>query len=458
MNQLKEQSPQQKVIIMGAAGRDFHNFNTYFRNNSRFKVVAFTAYQIPHIEKRQYPSTLAGEFYPQGIPIRPEFELESLIKNHKVDMVVFSYSDLSHQETMHKASRVVAAGASFTFLGPDQTMLKSNKPVISVCATRTGCGKSQTSRKIVKILTDMGISVVSVRHPMPYGDLEKQRVQRYARMNDLDTHHCTIEEREEYEPYLEMGAVVYAGVDYGDILRKAEVEADIILWDGGNNDYPFFHSDLEIVVLDAHRPQHEMEYYPGEVNFRRAGVIIINKIDTANREDVLTIRKNILDINPKATVIEGASPLKVNGHEMIKGKRVLVVGDGPTMTHGGLPFGSGMMAALKYGAGEIVDPRPYLKGELVETFENYPHLGKVLPAMGYGPGQIKDLEATINACECDLVIIGTPIDLNRVMNIKHPFVRVGYELQEIGEPDLRTILQEWCKGKVKGSEFKMGSR
>ncbi len=435
-----------RVIIMGAAGRDFHNFNTYFRDNDLFDVVAFTATQIPDISGKKYPAELAGKLYPKGIPIHDEKELVELIRKHKANQVVFSYSDQPHENVMHKASIVQAAGADFVMLGPDSTMIKSTKPVISICAVRTGCGKSQTTRAIVRRLQAMGKKVVSIRHPMPYGDLAKQAVQRFASLEDLKKHHCTIEEMEEYEPHIAMGAVIYAGVDYGRILREAEKEADVIIWDGGNNDFPFYRSDLEVVVVDPHRPGHEVEYHPGEVNFRRADVIVINKIDSADPENVGIVRESIRECNPDAVVIDAASPLFVDNYKAIAGKRVLVVEDGPTLTHGEMEYGAGVVAAMKYGAADLVDPREYAVGRIVETFEEYPEIGTLLPAMGYGGQQIKDLETTINKTKCDLVIIATPIDLNRVCKIKHPTVKVDYELQEIGKPDLGDVLESFFCG------------
>lgn len=438
-------SDKVRVLIMGAAGRDFHNFNVFFRDNARFEVVAFTATQIPDIADKKYPVELAGKLYPDGIPIYDECELEKLIKKLKVDQVVFAYSDQPHESVMHKASRVMAMGADFILQGPRATMLKSSKPVISVCAVRTGCGKSQTSRAVVRILRGLGKKVVSIRHPMPYGDLAKQAVQRFADLKDLKKHECTIEEMEEYEPHIALGSVIYAGVDYEAILRKAEKEADIILWDGGNNDFPFYKSDLEIVVVDPHRPGHEMSYHPGEVNFRRADVIVINKIDTADLENIQEIRENIREFNPNAVIIDAASPLTVEDYEKIAGKKVLVVEDGPTLTHGEMHLGAGIIAAYKYGAAEIVDPKEYAVGKIKETFEKYPEVEGLLPAMGYGGQQVKDLETTINAVPCDLVIIGTPIDLRRVCHIKHPSVRVEYELQEIGRPDLNDVLAKFVR-------------
>ncbi|ASJ16680.1 GTPase [Thermococcus chitonophagus] len=442
---MAEQKKRKRVVILGAAGRDFHNFNVFFRDNPEYEVVAFTATQIPDIEGRVYPPELAGELYPNGIPILPEDDLEKIIKEKDVDIVVFAYSDVSHEHVMHLASRAHSAGADFWLLGPKSTMLKSSKPVVAVTAVRTGCGKSQTSRKVARLLQEMGFKVVAVRHPMPYGDLRKQVIQRFATFEDLDKHECTIEEREEYEPYLERGMVVYAGVDYEKILREAEKEADIILWDGGNNDFPFFEPDLWIVVTDPHRPGHELTHHPGETNFRSADVIIINKIDSAPPENIQTIRENIEKVNPNAIVIEAASPIFVDKPELIKGKRVLVVEDGPTLTHGGMSFGAGYIAAKKYGAKEIVDPRPYAVGSIIETYKKYPHLSNILPAMGYGKKQIKELEETINRADADVVIMGTPVDLRRFMNLNKPAVRVKYELEEIGTPKLKDILEEWVK-------------
>jgi predicted GTPase len=430
-----------KIIIMGAAGRDFHNFNVAFRNQPEYEVVAFTAAQIPGIDDKTYPAGLSGEYYPNGIPIHPEEELTDLIKKHRVNRVIFAYSDVTHEAVMHKASVVLAAGADFWLMGPDSTMLKSTKPVISVCAVRTGCGKSQTTRKVMQILKAAGKQAVAIRHAMPYGNLAKQKVQRFASLADLKKHDCTIEEMEEYEPYIAMGGVVYAGVDYEAILREAEQEAEIVLWDGGNNDLPFYVSDLEIVVTDPHRAGHETRYHPGETNLRRAQVVIINKMDTAEVAEVDKLRHTITNINPKATVIEAASPITVEGGEQIKSKRVLVVEDGPTLTHGEMPYGAGVVAARQFGAKEIIDPRPWAVGSIKDTFVKYPKVGALLPAMGYGPEQVHDLEKTINAVDCDLVIIGTPIDLNRVVNIQKPSVRVTYELQEIGSPNLAAVLK-----------------
>lgn len=434
---------KKKVIIMGAAGRDFHNFNMYYRDNDAYEVVAFTATQIPNIEGRKYPKELAGKLYPAGIPIEPESSLTDLIKKHKIDEVVFAYSDVPHAYVMHKAAIANAAGADFKLIGTEQTMIKSTKPVISICAIRTGSGKSQTTRKVSEILIAKGKKVAAVRHPMPYGDLVKQRVQRFAKLEDLDKHECTIEEREEYEPHINRGVTVFAGVDYEAILREAEKEADVVLWDGGNNDTPFYKSDLEIVVLDPHRPGHEMSYYPGETNFRRADVFVINKIDTANPENVNIVRNNIRAVNPDAVVIDGASPLYVEESEKIRGKRVLVIEDGPTLTHGEMKYGAGVMAALKYGAATLVDPRPFTVGTITETFKKYPEIGTLLPAMGYGDQQVKDLEATIKKTDCDLVIIATPIDLRRLVKFDKPTVKVGYELEEIGTPKLADVLKKF---------------
>jgi predicted GTPase len=434
---------KKKVLIMGAAGRDFHNFNMCFRDNEAYDVVAFTATQIPNIEGRKYPAELAGKLYPKGIPIEPESSLTELIKKHKVDEVVFAYSDVQHTYVMHKAAIVNAAGADFKLISTEATMIKSNKPVISICAIRTGSGKSQTTRKVSEILIAKGRKVAAVRHPMPYGDLVKQRVQRFANLEDLDKHECTIEEREEYEPHIERGVIVFAGVDYADILREAEKEADVVLWDGGNNDTPFYKSDLEIVVLDPHRPGHEMTYYPGETNFRRANVFVINKIDTAEPANVQIVRDNIRNINPNAIVIDGASPLFVEDSEKIRGKRVLVIEDGPTLTHGEMKYGAGVMAAMKYGAASLVDPRPFTVGTITETFKKYPEIGTLLPAMGYGDQQVKDLEDTINKTDCDLVIIATPIDLRRLVKLSKPAVKVAYELEEIGRPKLTDVLKNF---------------
>lgn len=432
-----------KVVIMGAAGRDFHNFNTYFRDNKDYRVVAFTATQIPDIEGRKYPAELAGKLYPKGIPIHAEAELNDLIAAHKVDDVHFAYSDVSHEYVMQKASQVMAAGANFVLLGPKDTMIKSRKPVISVCAVRTGSGKSQTSRKVAEILQKKGRQVVAIRHPMPYGDLVKQKVQRFADYADLDKHECTIEEREEYEPHIDKGIIVYAGVDYGAILRQAEKEADVILWDGGNNDFSFYKSDLEIVVADPHRAGHELRYHPGETNFRRAQVIVINKMDTAKKEDIDVVLANIKKINPKATIVRANSPTIVEDGGRITGKRVLVIEDGPTLTHGGMKYGAGIVAARKYGAAEIIDPRPFAVGTIKKTFEKYNHLDNVLPAMGYGDKQTRELAKTIEAIDCDLVVSATPIDITRVIKVSKPILRVGYELEEIGSPTLKDLLKKF---------------
>lgn len=431
-----------RTIIMGAAGRDFHNFNVFFRDNADYEVLAFTATQIPDIEGRTYPAELAGTLYPSGIPIYAEEDLEKLIVDLKADQVIFAYSDVPHETVMHKASLVLAAGADFRLMGLNDTQIKSTKPVVSICAVRTGSGKSQTTRRVAKILIDMGYKVAAIRHPMPYGDLVKQAVQRFADYSDLDKHECTIEEREEYEPHIDNGVIVYAGVDYEKILRQAEQEVDIVLWDGGNNDFPFYVSDLQIVVADPHRPGHEVAYHPGEVNARAADVFVINKVDTAKPEDVLSVRNNLREVNPDAVVIEGASPLFVDNPAAIAGKRVLVVEDGPTLTHGEMAYGAGWVAAKRFGASEIVDPRPYAVGSIKTTYEKYPKTGNVLPAMGYGEAQTRDLEKTINAMDVDLVIIGTPIDLNRIIKIDKPTQRVRYELQEIGQPTLQDILKE----------------
>jgi predicted GTPase len=428
------------AIIMGAAGRDFHNFNVFFRNNKDIRVAAFTATQIPDIEGRKYPKELAGDFYPEGIDIYPESQLVELIEKFAVHDVYFAYSDVPYRYVMSKSAEVMNAGANFILLGPDETMLKSSKPVVSVCAVRTGCGKSQTTRKVAAILKEMGYKVAAIRHPMPYGDLVAQRVQKFEKLEDLKKHKCTIEEMEEYEPHIKAGVTVFAGVDYEAILREAEKTADIILWDGGNNDFSFYKADLEIVVADPHRAGHELEYYPGEVNFRRADVIIINKIDTADLDNILELRENIVQFNPNAIVVDAASPLFVQGGEQIRGKSVLVIEDGPTLTHGEMEYGAGVMAAYKYGAAELVDPREYAVGTIAETYEKYPEIGILLPAMGYGEQQMKDLETTINKVEADLVIIATPIDLGRIVKFKKNTVRVTYELQEIGTPTLKEIL------------------
>ncbi len=437
---------KKNVIIIGAAGRDFHNYNTYYRDNEGFNVVAFTAAQIPDIDGRKYPAELAGKQYPAGIPIYAEKDLPKLIKELKVDICTFSYSDIPYQRVMATSAIVNAAGADFNLLGPAQTQVKSTKPVVAVVATRTGCGKSQTSRKVIEYLMAKGLKVVAVRHPMPYGDLIAQKVQRFARVSDLEKHKCTVEEMEEYEPHVVRGNVIYAGVDYEAILREAENDpdgCDVILWDGGNNDFPFYVPDLTITVADPHRPGHELSYYPGEVNLRIADAIVINKMDSASPEGIQTIRESIAKVNPNAIVIDGASPIKVDNPDIIKGKRVLVIEDGPTLTHGEMKLGAGTVAAMKFGAIELVDPRPYTVGKLSETFTIYPNIGTLLPAMGYGDEQLKDLETTINNADCDSVIIGTPIDLNRIININKPSTRVYYDLQEIGQPDLNGLLTDF---------------
>jgi len=430
-----------RTLIMGAAGRDFHNFNVFFRDNPDYEVVAFTAAQIPDIEGRTYPAELAGKLYPKGIPIFAETDLLKLIGEKKVDAVVFAYSDVPHEVVMHKASAVLAAGADFWLMGMKTTQLKSTKPVVSVCAVRTGSGKSQTTRRVSLILRSMGYKVAAIRHPMPYGDLVKQAVQRYADYSDLDKHECTIEEREEYEPHLDNGVIVYAGVDYEKILRQAEQEVDIILWDGGNNDFSFYVPDLSIVVADPHRPGHELSYHPGETNVIAADVFVINKVDTADAENVIKVRQNLRLLNPNAIVVEAASPLFVDDPDGIRGKRVLVIEDGPTLTHGEMAYGAGYVAARRFGAAEIVDPRPFAVRSIKATYEKYPKTGPILPAMGYGEEQTRDLEATINKSDVDLVIIGTPIDLMRVIKINKPAQRVRYELQEIGQPTLEDILK-----------------
>ena len=431
-----------RVIIMGAAGRDFHNFNTYFRDNPAYQVVAFTATQIPDIEGRLYPPGLAGKGYPEGIPIYAEEELPGLIKKHNVDEVVFAYSDVSHEYVMHKASLVMACGADFKLMGPETTMIKSNRKVVAVTSVRTGAGKSQTTRYVAKILTEAGKKVAVIRHPMPYGDLEEQVAMRFASYEDLDKFNCTIEEREEFEPHIDNGMVVYAGVDYEVILRQAEEEADVILWDGGNNDIPFYVSDIHIVIVDPHRAGHETSYHPGETNLRMADIAIINKIDSADPADVEAVKATIMENNPEARIIMANSPITTEQDETVKGKKVLVVEDGPTLTHGGMAFGAGVIAAEKLGASELIDPRPYAVGSIKNTFAKYNHLSKLLPAMGYGKAQIEELEQTINNSPAEVVVIGTPIDLRRVMSINKPAVRVGYELEEIGTPQLAGLLEK----------------
>ncbi len=428
---------------MGAAGRDFHNFNTFYRDNSDFEVKAFTATQIPDIEGRIYPPELAGSLYPNGIPIHDESELTDLIKKHSIEEVVFSYSDISHEDVMHKCALVNASGADFKLMGMDRTAIKSTKPVIGVCAVRTGCGKSQTTRRVAEIFKNAGKKVAVIRHPMPYGDISQQAVQRFAELSDLDAHQCTIEEMEEYEPHITRGNVVFAGVDYGAILEQAEQEADIILWDGGNNDMPFYKTDLLIVVTDPHRAGHELRYYPGETNLRLADVVVINKMDSAKPDDVETVKSNIAQLNPEAVIVEANSQITVEDNMIIKDKRVLVVEDGPTLTHGEMAFGAGVVAAEKYGAIDIIDPRPYTVGKISETFEHYPGIGTLLPAMGYGEEQLNDLQTTIQNTDCDSVIIGTPIDLRRIINISQPSTRVTYDLEEIGDSNLTDQLSRF---------------
>ncbi|MCU0577353.1 MAG: cyclic 2,3-diphosphoglycerate synthase [Desulfobacterota bacterium] len=430
----------EKVIIMGAAGRDFHNFNVYFKNNARYRVVAFTAAQIPDIAQRYYPAALAGELYPEGVPIFPESELARLIREHRVDLVAFSYSDVPHVEVMHKASLAMAHGADFIMIAASYTMLRAVKPVVAVCAVRTGCGKSQTTRKVCTLLRGFGKKVVVVRHPMPYGDLLAQEVQRFSTYEDFELHRCTIEEREEYESLVDQGIVVYAGVDYGKILEKAQAEADIIVWDGGNNDTPFYRPDIHIVLFDPHRPGHELRYYPGETNMRMADIAVINKVDSAHSSQVEQVRGNIATYNPQAQIILATSPVLVSEPERISGRRVLVVEDGPTLTHGEMPFGAGSIAARAFGAKEIVDPRPFAAGSIRSTYHAYPHIGFVLPAMGYSSGQIADLEETINSSDCDLVLFATPIQLTRILSINKPAMRVRYEYEDFGSPTLQEVL------------------
>jgi predicted GTPase len=439
---------KKNVVIIGAAGRDFQNFNTYYRSNEDYNVVAFTAAQIPDIEGRKYPAELAGSLYPDGIPIYAETDLPRLIKELNVDDCVFSYSDVSYQHVMSVGAVVNAAGANFIMLGPKDTQIKSTKPVISVCAVRTGCGKSQTSRRIIEILMAKGVKVVAIRHPMPYGDIAAQKVQRYAQLSDLEKHNCTVEEMEEYEPHVVRGNVIYAGVDYEAIVRAAEQDpagCDVILWDGGNNDFPFYKSDLQVTVTDPHRPGHELTYYPGNITLRMSDVVVINKMDSADPKGIEIVRRNIASAAPAAIVIDGASALDVDDPAVIRGKRVLVVEDGPTLTHGEMKIGAGVVAAQKFGAAELVDPRPFTVGRLSETFEVYPEIGTVLPAMGYGEQQLKDLETTINSTDCDAVVIGTPIDLNRIIKIKKPNTRVYYNLQEIGRPNLEMVLDDFVR-------------
>ena len=432
---------KRRVVIMGAAGRDFHNFNTYFREDDSYEVVAFTATQIPDIEGRMYPPALARSLYPAGIPILAEEDLVSIIKEQNIDIVVFAYSDVSHQYVMERSAIVNAAGADFMLLGPESTMVKSKKPLISITAVRTGAGKSQTTRRVSEILKAQGKKLAVIRHPMPYGNLVKQEVQRFETFEDLDLHECTIEEREEYEPHIAAGTIVYAGVDYEKILRQAEEEADVVIWDGGNNDFSFYHADLSIVVVDPHRAGHELLYYPSGVNVRLADVIIINKVDTASLEDIHFVRENVHDMNPHATIIEAASPIQVDDPSIIRGKRVLVIEDGPTLTHGGMEYGAGVIAAKRFGAETLVDPRPYAVDSIAETYRKYPKIGQLLPAMGYGDQQIRDLQETINRVECDAVVIGTPIDLGRLLTFPVPATRVRYELQEIGLPNLDRVIK-----------------
>jgi predicted GTPase len=437
---------RQRVIIMGAAGRDFHNFNKAYRDNRDFEVVAFTAAQIPFIERRRYPPELAGTLYPKGIPIHPEEELSELIALHKAEQVVFAYSDITHADVMHKASLVLSLGADFTILGPEKTMLTSKRPVISVCAVRTGCGKSMLTRYIAAILKRMGLTPVVIRHPMPYADLVRGQCQRFERMGDLDLYDTTIEEREEFEPLINAGVVTFAGVDYGEIVRQAETEGDILIWDGGNNDLPFIRPGLELVVLDPHRPGHERSYYPGEANLMRADIAVINKVDTAERDKIEEVEGNIRRINPGAKIVHTASPITVEDPSLIHGKRVLVVEDGPTLTHGGMPYGAGLIAARKFGASEVVDPRPYVQGSIEDVFNKYPLLNSLLPAMGYSPAQREDLRETIEAIECDTVIVATPVDLKRLLNLQKETVRVRYEIEECKGTRLRGYIAEFAKG------------
>jgi len=444
---------RRKILIMGAAGRDFHNFNCVFRDDSRYEVVAFTAEQIPGIETRRYPAVLAGPQYPEGIPIFPESELERLITEEGVEEVIYSLSDVSSDQVMEKAARTNVRGADFRLLGVRQTQIESTRPVVSVCAVRTGCGKSPASRRVTAILREMGLKTVAIRHPMPYGNLADQAVQRFATLEDLKAHECTIEEMEEYEPHIKAGSIVFAGCDYEKILREAEKEADVILWDGGNNDTPFYRSDLEIVLVDPHRPGHELSYYPGQANFRSARCLVISKVDSADHSGVEAVWDTILKYRPDATVVEAALPINVdNDASMVRGKRVLVVEDGPTLTHGGMKFGAGVLAARKFGAAELVDPRPFLVGSLQDTFETYPEIQGLLPAMGYGDEQVKDLEETIKRADCDTVVIGTPIDLRRIISFDKPAVRVGYEMEEIGKPDLADVIQEWYGARTRSTE------
>ena len=436
---------------MGAGGRDFHNFNTFFKDRTDHHVVAFTASaQIPGIDDRRYPRSLAGKLYPKGIPIYSEMELPEIVAKNDVDMVVFAYSDVSHEYVMHKASWVASLGPDFVVMGPKTTMIQSKVPVIAVNAVRTGSGESQTTRKVCEVLKSLGKRVVAIRHPMPYGELERQGVQRFATYADLDRHKCTIEEREEYEPHLDRGTIVYAGVDYAEILSSAEKEADVIVWDGGNNDFSFYRPDLQIVVVDPHRPGHERTYHPGEINTRIADVVVINKIGTTDYKNVEAVRASVQHLNPRAVIVDGASPISVDKPERIQDRRALVIEDGPTLTHGEMKYGAGVIAARRHGAREIVDPRPWLVGEIRDTFRQYPDIGALLPAMGYSKSQMRDMERTINACECDVVVIATPIDLRRLVDIKHPTVRVGYELEEIGRPKLIDVIEEFLARIAKG--------
>ncbi|MCD6494999.1 GTPase [Candidatus Bipolaricaulota bacterium] len=434
---------KKRVIIMGAAGRDFHNFNVYFRDNEDYEVVTFTATQIPDIEGRMYPAELAGRLYPNGIPIEPESDLEKLIVEKKVDLVVFAYSDVTNQYVMERSALVNATGADFMLMGTKSTMVESKKPLISITAVRTGSGKSQTTRRVSEILKSQGKKLAVIRHPMPYGNLVEQEWQRYETYADLDKYECTIEEREEYEPHIDSGTIVYAGVDYEKILRKAEEEADVVIWDGGNNDFSFYKPDLSIVVVDPHRAGHELLYYPSGVNLRTADIVVINKVDTASFDDIQFVRHNVIDVNPKARIIEAASPIQVDDPSVIRGKRVLVIEDGPTLTHGGMKYGAGTIAAKRFNATEIIDPRPYTVASITDTYNKYPKIGHLLPAMGYGDQQIKDLQETIDRVDCEAVVIGTPIDLTRLISFKVPATRVRYELQEIGLPNLDTLLKDF---------------
>ncbi len=434
-----------KTLIMGAAGRDFHNFNLIFKDNGNYEVVAFTATQIPNIADRKYPAELAGRLYPDGIPIRDEKELTGLIKEYKIDEVVFSYSDVPHEYVMHKASEVQAAGAGFVIPGAEQTMLKSKVPIMAVCAVRTGCGKSAATRRVCRVLKDAGKKVVAIRHPMPYGDLVKQKVQRFETYEDLALHDCTIEEMEEYEPHIEQGIIVYAGVDYDAILREAEKEADVIVWDGGNNDLPFFKPDLHITLVDPHRPGHELTYFPGETNLLLADLVIISKEEYADAENIIKVKENIKEINPNAAIIDATLDISVENPDKIENQRVLAVEDGPTVTHGGMAYGAAVLAAQKYSSSEIVDPKPYAVGSIKDTLEKYPDIDKLLPAMGYSRKQILELEETINQIECDTVILGTPIDLGKIIRINKPVVRANYELKEISKPYLSDLLASHIK-------------